>query len=824
MKALLQDALSVDQSVRTNAENTIISLQNNDFALFLQVLMAIFCEEDVQIPPYRIVAGILLKNSLHTKDQTIQHHCEAKWGALGESFRGEVKALVLGNMRSGKLKVALISGGIMGAIARIELPQGSFKDFFELMHAYVREGKETLTRAALESVGLAATHLIEETSYDFASDSKIILSILTQKLVPGENDDIKMDALKCVVSSLEAIEATMDNPSSVDSLLRAITSVVSDDDELTAYAVECVYMIVGLYYMKLEYCFGMLIEFVKGLLGTDSEKVHVQIIEFWSVLAEVEADSGGNLTEQNLFVIMKYLLPRLVKGDGYDDEGWNSHKAATNCVENVSKCIGIDLLDFGPFASFVAAGLDSEDIRYQEAGAIALGSAIHKKISDKGLLAKTLPILVKNIKNEHLRETSLWSLSKICETNFDAVDAGVVLPDMIYNTMHVVQENTKHSIYAAYLVSGMSTYVAGGKNKTWDYENQLSFFYYDILDVVVRAIEIADVKDFKLRRALFTALTDLITSASENVSTILNELLKYLITKSTQCLKYQDNTEQFLVIEDIVSSYIIVIQNIILARTEDKVGEMKDQVLCLFVDVLRSRQSYIHGDVYITLSVLCTPTSYFTLNISKFVSFLVRDLRSTDFYILKAAINLVGDVANSLNQGFLVYSEQLVPELIKCLMSPSIHRDLKPILLSVFGDVALSMGTSFSPYLDMTMHILAQIAGLQRRFSEAFVDLLRKNAVQMVDCVTIALGHHAKVRENLENVVLFIQKVVSEDEDKRCTKDCVNLLGDLLKAFGKEGGLGEKWVCKYLEACIVDNDATITPAAQKSLWLWKSSH
>ena len=825
MQDLLQDALSSDHAKRTGAESIIISLQNNDFLTFLDVLIKIFCEEADTLSSYRITAGILLRNSLHSADQATQYQIEAKWMDLENGFRQRVKELLLANMHSQKPKVALISGSILAAIARIEVVRESFKDFFVVMHSYLEKDNDATVGAALEGVGSAATYLIEETGYSFSSDSDVIFSVILKKLTKGESTSIKMGALKCLINSLEALESTMSNSQNVALLLGAMVSIACEDEDLMSYMVECLYMILGLYYRKLGQSFDVLLDFVKRVSKTESERVSIQAIEFWCILAEIEVDIGGCLVEKNLFQIMDYLLSKLFKHEEQDEGGWNSHKAAANCIEYVAKCVKTELLEFDLFRNFVVENINSGDTHRQEAGTIALGCGISGKVGDRtGTLSEVVPLVVGNIKNEHLKESSLWTLSKLCEANFDTVDPGAVLPVLVQNTIQVIQENSRNSVYAAYLVSSFSSCLADTRDKVWDYENQVSFFYYDILDVMIKATEVVDFKDVKLRRALFTALTDLVTAASENVSVVLNEMLKYIVNKSIEYLKYQNNTEQFLVLEDIISSYIVIVQNIILVRKEDRIGEMKEQVLFLFLEVLKAKASCIHGDVYITLSVLCTPTSYFTMNISSFLPSLVQDLKTSDFYVLKAAINLVGDIANSLNQGFLVYSERLVPGLMQCLVSASTQRELKPVLLSVFGDVALSLGASFKPYLDMTMHILGQIMGLQRKFNEDFVDTLRKDAVQMIDCVVIALGHEEKVRANLGNIVMFIQKIVGEDEEKRCMKDCVSLIGDLIKGFGKIDGLDKDWVHKYLEACAGEDDPDISNVAQKSLLLWVSSN
>lgn len=373
MKTHLMNILSSDQNQRSLAEQKILEFQNANFSTFLDVLLEIHCEESDELHPYKITAGILMKNSLHSNDKALQNSIEEKWIMIDQSLRGKIKNRLIQNISTSKLKIALLSANALATIGRIEIYRGSFKELYQVMQTFINSNNQILMRAALECIGLLCTYMIVETSYDFTNDSDTIYDLITCKLEKSQEQIIKTGAIKCLIFSLETIEASISEEGKMLNLLGKVAAMCDGDEELTAYSIEALYKIMGLYHEKMAGCFDQLIGFIMTLFSVDSELVTIQIIEFWCVLAEIEIETQGRIIEKNCAPILQYLLSKLYKNEFQNEEGWNSHKAATACIETISKCVTTSFLNFQFYREFIEKNFSSEDLAKQEVGTIALG-------------------------------------------------------------------------------------------------------------------------------------------------------------------------------------------------------------------------------------------------------------------------------------------------------------------------------------------------------------------------------------------------------------------------------------------------------------------
>lgn len=76
--------------------------------------------------------------------------------------------------------------------------------------------------------------------------------------------------------------------------------------------------------------------------------------------------------------------------------------------------------------------------------------------------------------------------------------------------------------------------------------------------------------------------------------------------------------------------------------------------------------------------------------------------------VCAVAIGVVGDICRALEAKVLPYCDEIVHLLLRNLQNPNLNRNVKPPILSCFGDIALAVGGEFEKYMQITMSMLVQ--------------------------------------------------------------------------------------------------------------------
>ncbi|CAG8731428.1 9975_t:CDS:2, partial [Racocetra fulgida] len=102
------------------------------------------------------------------------------------------------------------------------------------------------------------------------------------------------------------------------------------------------------------------------------------------------------------------------------------------------------------------------------------------------------------------------------------------------------------------------------------------------------------------------------------------------------------------------------------------------------------------------------------LYLEAFAPFLYGALSNHEEYQLcSIAVGLIGDICRALQEQSLPYCDTFMNVLLQNLQSPVLNRNVKPAILSCFGDIALAIGGRFEVYLEIVMLVLLQASNMR---------------------------------------------------------------------------------------------------------------
>ena len=97
--------------------------------------------------------------------------------------------------------------------------------------------------------------------------------------------------------------------------------------------------------------------------------------------------------------------------------------------------------------------------------------------------------------------------------------------------------------------------------------------------------------------------------------------------------------------------------------------------------------------------------------IGELFPFLLKGLRNyVEWQVCSAAVGTTGDICRALEIQILPYCDDIICCLLEDLQNPALNRQVKPAVLSCFGDIALAIGANFIKYLPSTFQMLDQAA------------------------------------------------------------------------------------------------------------------
>ena len=152
-------------------------------------------------------------------------------------------------------------------------------------------------------------------------------------------------------------------------------------------------------------------------------------------------------------------------------------------------------------------------------------------------------------------------------------------------------------------------------------------------------------------------------------------------------------------------------------RLQHGMAPIGDRLMTSLLTLIQNsaKQPTVLEDAFVAVgTVIVALEADFEKYLEAFLPFLVEGLRNHEEHQLcTISVGIVGDVCRSLGENASRYTETLILALLEDLQSPLLHRNVKPHILSCFGDIALAIGPAFEAYLSTAMAVLQQASMVQ---------------------------------------------------------------------------------------------------------------
>lgn len=775
----------------------------------------------------RMQAAIQLKNALYSKDPSIHQNYSHRWLAFPEELRNYIKQNVLDTLGSEVMRPSS-AAQCVAYIACTELPHGLWMDLMGLLCDNVTklDSSEMMKESSLEAIGYICQDIDPE---HLANLSNGILTAIVHGMKKEEpSNHVRLAATNALLNSLEFTKANFEVETERHFIMQVVCEATqSTETQVRVVALQCLVRVMSLYYQYMEHYMGPAL-FAITLEATKSaiEQVSLQGIEFWSTVCDEEVDLAIEASEaaeqgrpperschyyakgalQYLVVILTHTLAKQEEYD--DDDEWNPCKAAGVCLMLLATCCEDAVVPH--VLPFVTEHIKNLDWKYRDAAIMAFGSILEGPRPEtlKPIVEQAMPTLIELLKDPSIaiRDTSAWTVGRICE----------IIPEAVIN------DNYLNPLLCA-MVEGLSAAPRVASNVCWAFSSlveaayesvereggvvetfPLSPYFDPIVQKLLDTTNREDGTRYNLRSAAYEALMEMVknspkdcyTTVQRTTMTIL-ERLQHVLQMEGHVQLNSDRTQ----LNDLESLLCATLQSVLRKVTKEDAPHISDAIMGALLHMLSATGAGggVQEDALLTVSTLIEVLGEgFLKYMDAFNPYFLAGLKNyEDSAVCQAAVGLVGDLCRGLGNKVLPFCDEVMFSLLSSLDNNQVNKDIKPTILSVFGDIALAINAGFLKYLPLVLNLLCQASQTKVDKNDYdmvdYLNSLRESCVEAYTGIIQGIKEDAlnnadalsKLQGSVPNMVAFLNLIASDADtsDDVIGASC-GLIGDLCTAFG----------------------------------------
>lgn len=805
------------------AEARLQEYSKTNYGELVKALATELANESKQLHS-RQVASIYLKNTIYGKSSAVIRENQDRWKRLDAAIRSQVKELVLQAMRSDQERVPHFSAVAAAEIAAVELPFNEWPAFIPTMMENVQKGTNAVKIASLEALGFTSDRIanlegVVPGTPDLASSTvDSMLTTIVDAVQPANPKEMRFAALTALKNSLVFVRKNMEVKPERDFIMGAICEAAkAGDSAVRKLAFECMISLAELYYDKLNDFMTSFYDLTTTAIRNDADEgVKIAAIEFWSSVAESEqvllaeerdAQEAGIPLDRPAcpkFVqaVMQHIIPLLLQlltqfDENADEDEFNIQSAASFCLSGISQTVSGAVL--GCVMPFVQEEIRSPNWRYRNAAILAFSAVLEgQETNDVAQYAvQSIPVLLGLFDDQesvHVRDSAVYCVNQIAKYHYFAFRDHV---DTVHSTIKALIDKLQaESRIASRAASAIYSIAHSEKTPKPPESNVLSAPMLPLMRALLEASDRPDADESNLRIVAMSAAAELVQGGALDVHNIFVELLPAIIGRfessmSMQVVSSEDSEKK----EQLLGLLSGLIQVLFQRMQKQEVSVQADRIMDLLLKGLHVRNAVCHEEIFYAVGAIANVMEdEFAKYLQAFMPLLLAGLGNFQAETLcKASIGVVADICGAVGAMIQPYCDQIMTILMNCLKDGSVHRDIKPVVISCFGDIAMAIGGAYEPYLQGSMMLLMQAAGQRAPDDDEelidFINVLRLSILEAYSAIILGLDDGKMVHlftPMLPGIFQFLQflSAPESNKDEDVLNKAVSLLGDIAQHFG----------------------------------------
>jgi len=816
---LLANTLSGDTNTRQDATQKLEAASRDNYPEYMVMLSAVLGDESTQLH-VRNAAGLALKNALSARDASRQTDYSNRWLNLSHETKTKIKQDTLMTLGSSSAKAGAFAAQVVAAIAAVELPHGQWADLIEVLLQAVNGPQNTnLKVSTLQAIGFICEAIKPEV---LRQRSNEILTAVIHGARKEEVTEVQLAAIHALFNSLEFVRENFEREGERNYIMQVVCEATQNQAvSVQVAAFECLVRIMSLYYDKMalymeQALFGLT---VVGMKHSD-ERVALQAVEFWSTVCEEEqelaieaqeASEYGELPETESKHFARVALPEIVpvllvlltkQEEDADDDEWNVSMAAGTCLSLLAQAVQDNIISH--VIPFIEAHIKAQDWHFREAAVMSFGSILDGPDPNglTPLVNQALPLLIGMMTDEnvHVKDTTAWTLGRICDLLVGTIKPDVHLHPLVSALVAGLQDSPRIVANCCWALNNLAQqynayYEDEGTNEPVQ-SGPLSAYYQGTIEALLRVTETTN-NESNFRTAAYEAITSFISHATPDVIPVVQNTVVTILHRMEQLLAMQN---QILGVDDrnnwneLQSNFCSVLISVV-RKLNSGIQPLSDRIMTLVLQLIQAagKTSTVLEDSFLVVGSLASALEAgFMPYVSSFLPMLYPALKShEDTQLCTVAVGVIGDLSRALGDQSAQFSGPFMNVLLENLQSDVLNRNVKISILSCFGDIALAIGPQFEPYLDTTMGVLRQAGNVQPNPLDYdlvdYVAQLREGILEAYTGIVTAFRNTEKapvLLPHIPAILELIQRCLADEErTDAVVKLSFGLLGDAADCF-----------------------------------------